>query len=104
MADYYSLLSRAITNLPKTSPPSARQAIYGRARSALTTQLRSLRPQLPESDIAREERALDEAVARRRIYRLGEDRYLSPELGAAEDLVGSGALIAAVEETIGELG
>jgi hypothetical protein len=64
MADYYSLLARAVANLPKTSPPSTRRAIYDRARKALTNQLRSLKPQLPESDIAREERALDEAVAR----------------------------------------
>ena len=64
MADYYSLLARAVANLPKTSPPSTRRAIYERARKALTNQLRSLKPQLPESDIAREERALDEAVAR----------------------------------------
>jgi hypothetical protein len=64
MADYYSLLARAVANLPKTSPPSARRAIYERARKALTNQLRSLKPQLPESDIAREERALDEAVTR----------------------------------------
>jgi histidine ammonia-lyase len=33
----------------------------------------------------------------------GADRWLSPELGAAEELVGSGALVAAVEERIGEL-
>ena len=64
MADYYSLLARAVANLPKSSPPSTRRAIYDRARKALTTQLRSLKPQLPESDIAREERALDEAVSR----------------------------------------
>ncbi len=64
MADYYSLLARAVANLPKASPPSTRRAIYERARKALTNQLRSLKPQLPESDIAREERALDEAVAR----------------------------------------
>ncbi|MDE3176542.1 MAG: histidine kinase, partial [Pseudomonadota bacterium] len=64
MADYYSLLARAVANLPKTSPPSTRRAIYERARKALTNQLRSLKPQLPESDIAREERALDEAVSR----------------------------------------
>ncbi len=64
MADYYSLLSRAVANLPKSSPPSTRRAIYERARKALTNQLRSLKPQLPESDIAREERALDDAVAR----------------------------------------
>src|SRR6201994_2225874 len=34
----------------------------------------------------------------------GADRWLSPELAAAEELVGSGALVAAVEERIGELG
>jgi histidine ammonia-lyase len=34
----------------------------------------------------------------------GADRWLSPELAAAEELVGSGALVAAVEEKIGELG
>ena len=34
----------------------------------------------------------------------GADRWLSPELAAAEQLVGSGALVAAVEERIGELG
>src|SRR6202042_2148914 len=33
----------------------------------------------------------------------GPDRWLSPELAAAEELVGSGALVAAVEEKIGEL-
>jgi histidine ammonia-lyase len=33
----------------------------------------------------------------------GPDRWLSPELEAAEELVGSGALVAAVEEKIGEL-
>ncbi|HXT08082.1 MAG TPA: hypothetical protein VN715_14225 [Roseiarcus sp.] len=64
MADYYSLLARAVANLPKSSPPSTRRAIYERARKALTNQLRSLKPPLPESDIAREERALDEAVTR----------------------------------------
>src|SRR5271167_3690884 len=64
MADYYSLLSRAVANLPQPSPASARRAIYDRARKALIAQLRSLKPQLPESDIAREENALEAAVAR----------------------------------------
>ena len=64
MADYYSLLSRAVSNLPKSSPASARRAIYDRARKALIGQLRSLKPALPESDIAREENALDAAVTR----------------------------------------
>ncbi len=62
MADYQSLLTRAVANLPPSSTPAARQAIYERARKALVTQLRSLRPPLPESDIAREETALDKAI------------------------------------------
>src|ERR1700685_3436122 len=64
MADYYSLLSRAVSNLRKKSPAAARRAIYARARKALIGQLRSLKPPLPESDIAREENALDVAVKR----------------------------------------
>ena len=63
MADYHSLLSRAVANLPNGGAPETRGAIYGRARKALLEQLRSLRPPLPESDIAREEKALDAAIA-----------------------------------------
>ena len=59
MADYQSLLTRAVANLPSSSPAAARQAIYDRARKALVTQLRTLRPPLPESDITREENALE---------------------------------------------
>ena len=63
MADYHSLLMRAVANLPNAGTPETRAAIYGRARKALLEQLRSLRPPLPESDITREERALDAAIA-----------------------------------------
>src|SRR5271166_5109925 len=63
MADYQSLLTRAVANLPSTSTAATRQVIYDRARKALLTQLRTLRPPLPESDIEREERALDRAIA-----------------------------------------
>jgi hypothetical protein len=63
MADYQSLLTRAVANLPSTSSAATRQAIYDRARKALLTQLRTLRPPLPESDIAREEKALNQAIA-----------------------------------------
>jgi len=64
MADYYSLLARAVANLPKGSPAPARKAIYDRARKALLKQLRTLGPALSEADIAREEAALEAAVAR----------------------------------------
>jgi hypothetical protein len=63
MADYHSLLMRAVANLPNAGTPATREVIYGRARKALLEQLRSLRPPLPESDIAREEKALDAAIA-----------------------------------------
>ena len=63
MADYHSLLMRAVANLPNAGTPATRGAIYERARKALLDQLRSLRPPLPESDISREENALDAAIA-----------------------------------------
>jgi len=63
VGDYYSLLA-AGREFAEFSPPSTRRAIYERARKALTNQLRSVKPPLPETDIAREERALDDAVAR----------------------------------------
>ena len=63
MADYQSLLTRAVANLSSTNSTTTRQAIYDRARKALLTQLRTLRPPLPESDIAREEKALNQAIA-----------------------------------------
>src|SRR5271170_1104668 len=63
MADYHSLLTRAVANLPSGGTPATREAIYVRARKALIEQLRSLRPPLPESDIAREANALDAAIA-----------------------------------------
>ena len=73
MADYHSLLSRAVANLSSKSSPATRQAIYDRARKALLTQLRTLRPPLPESDIAREERALDAAIEQ------VETRFVAPD-------------------------
>ncbi|MBU3890724.1 hypothetical protein [Methylosinus sp. KRF6] len=63
MADYYSLLARAVAALPDPAPQS-RQAVYERARKALFNQLRSIQPPVAEDDIEAEGRALDEAIAR----------------------------------------
>ena len=64
MADYYTLLAKAVSNLPKAGPEPARKAIYDRARKALVRQLRSLGPALSEADIAREEAALEAAIGK----------------------------------------
>jgi len=63
MADYYSLISRAIAALPQQTPDS-RQAVYERARKALFSQLRGIQPPVAEADIAAEGRALEEAITR----------------------------------------
>jgi hypothetical protein len=63
MADYYSLISRAIAALPQPTP-DARQAVYERARKALTNQLRGIQPPVADADIAAESRALEEAITR----------------------------------------
>jgi hypothetical protein len=63
MADYQPLLTRAVANLPSTNTVATRRAIYERARKAQLAQLPTLHPPLSESDIAREEEALDQAIA-----------------------------------------
>ncbi len=62
MADYYPLISRAISGLDPSAPGEQRRAIYERARSALIAQLRSVQPPLTESEITRERLSLEEAV------------------------------------------
>lgn len=61
MADYFPLISRAISALsPNTR--EAREAIYARARDALTRQLTNLDPPIPEADLWRERNALEETI------------------------------------------
>jgi hypothetical protein len=63
VVDYQPLLARAVANLPGTSMAATRLAIYERARKAQLAQLGTVRPPLPEIDIAHEKAALDQAIA-----------------------------------------
>lgn len=61
LADYYPLIFLAVSRLdPNTT--EARRNIYDRARTAMLLQLRSMTPSLVESEISREQLALEEAI------------------------------------------
>jgi hypothetical protein len=61
ITDYYNLLARALGQLQENTD-DARRALYERAISALTNQLRAFDPPLNESDVVREQRDLAEAI------------------------------------------
>jgi hypothetical protein len=61
MADYYPLISRAVSGLDKNTGEN-RRVLYERARAALVNQLRGVEPALEEADITRERLALEEAI------------------------------------------
>lgn len=63
MADYYSVLARAIVNL-ETRDPAAREELYERARSIIVAELRGQNPKISALTITREQAALEAAVRR----------------------------------------
>ncbi len=62
MADYYSLIKRAVARLDPSGLREGRWTIYERARAAQLAQLRSISPPLSETEITSEQLALEEAV------------------------------------------
>jgi hypothetical protein len=61
MADYYSILARAVRGLdPNTSV--ARRRLYGRARSALISEMQNAEPPIPRSEIMVARMALEAAI------------------------------------------
>src|SRR5437879_13712433 len=60
-SDYYPAIALAVNRLER-STAETRRTIYDRARAAMATQLRSLTPILGESDINREQAALEQAI------------------------------------------
>jgi hypothetical protein len=63
MADYKTLISRAVARLEKDTA-EARRAIYHRARIALFEALRGVTPPLSQHDIAQECLKFEEAIGR----------------------------------------
>jgi hypothetical protein len=63
VVDYQPLLARAVAHLPSTSTVATRLAICERVRKAQLAQLETVRPPLPEIDVAHEKEALDQAIA-----------------------------------------
>jgi len=61
MADYCSLISRAVANLQENTG-EARRALYERAGNTLTTQNRAQASAFSEPDFARERHALEDAI------------------------------------------
>ena len=61
MANYYSVIARAVSRLPSQTD-EARHAIYERARTALRDALLNYDPPLCETDLANEQAALDQAI------------------------------------------
>ncbi|PCH80947.1 MAG: hypothetical protein COB90_06700 [Hyphomicrobiales bacterium] len=63
MADYYSVLIRAIGGLPDNTG-DARRNVYERARGALVKQLEAITPPLGSSEITRQRLQLEEQIRR----------------------------------------
>jgi hypothetical protein len=61
MQSYYELLAPAVARLDENTG-DARRALYDRARTALVAQLRGVDPPLDNSDIIREQLALEDAI------------------------------------------
>jgi hypothetical protein len=78
MADYYPLISRAVSGLDKNTGEN-RRALYDRARVALVNQLRGVQPALEESDITRERLALEESIRKVEAEAAKRARVETPE-------------------------
>jgi hypothetical protein len=81
MADYFPLIARAVAGLDKNTG-EIRRALYERARTALVSQLRSVEPALPESEITHERLALEEAIRKVEAEATPRSRPDADEAGA----------------------
>lgn len=63
MAEYYTVLKRAIAGVDPNQP-DARRAVYDKARNALIGQLKAVDPPLTTAEISRQRLELEEAIRR----------------------------------------
>lgn len=63
MADYYSVIARAVSRLPSKTD-EARHAVYERARTVVQKSLRTHDPPLSPTELATEQFALEAAISR----------------------------------------
>lgn len=61
MADFHTVLKRAVSALPDKSGPN-RRAVYDKARKALLKQLQGLDPPLPAQEVTQQRLALEDAI------------------------------------------
>jgi len=69
LVDYYALIAYAAATLDKNTAV-CRRALYERARTSLVAQMRKFDPPLRESEIRREQFALEEAIRKFEAERL----------------------------------
>jgi hypothetical protein len=92
MADFYPLIAKAIARLDADAPGESRRALYERARTALTAQLRTTSPAFSEAEITREQLALEEAL--RRVEREAAQRARHARNPSSSNPVPSGGNLA----------
>lgn len=61
MAEYYTVLKRAVSGLVPNVPES-RRSVYDKARNALIGQLKAVNPPLTTAEISRQRLELEEAI------------------------------------------
>ncbi len=100
MADYYSIIARAVSHLPSTAD-EARHAIYEQARTALHERLGN-DPQISDAELVTEHYRLEAAI-----YSVEEDLLLSDmRRFAIEDMASPSSLsfISKVKEIVRSVG
>lgn len=84
MADFHTVLKRAIAALPDQSGPN-RRAVYDKARKALLKQLQGIDPPLPAQEVTQQRLALEDAIRKveAEIARAARGQTTAPEAPAS---------------------